>query len=745
MSDVKIGEPVISILGKDMVQGKLKYATDLSFPGMLHGKTVRCPYPHAKVISIDTSKAQKMDGVIAVVTAKDIEGVNLHGQEPFIDQPVLVGEGEIAKMVGDPIAVVAAISEEIAENAIALIEVEYEELEGVHEPEKVLRSPAQHLIHATAFCGDFNLELGDIEQGVKRADFVVEDTYKLPIQEHAYIETESCVAIPEYDGSLTVIGCSHDPHFLRNAIAKSLRLSENSVRVTIPPIGGSFGGKQSITVHILTALLAKKLDRTVKMVLTREESMVVSAKRHPGRVTHRLGATKDGRITFLQVDYLLDGGPYSWATQSVTSFMGIHFAGPYDIPNISIQGKAVYTNNPMAAAFRGYGGPQAVTVTEMQVDRLAKKVGLDPVEFREKNFITEADGQYLDGKVTSNLLLQKAVEKAGPLLAPSEPKKRVGRGVASAVPAFSIGSVGGEGWWRGTGASIEVFRDGSVEIRTGVVEMGTGITTTVAQIVSHELGVSFDNLKVVFANTEGTLKQGPTTGSRSTYTTGHAVRMAAQELRKRLADAAAHKFGIFPSAYNIEFADNSIYFRHEKNNLSNSLAEIAGYCYENGINLAESSWFVCDHAEFGRSYVAAVVDVEVDTVSGEISVLNCIIAHDCGKVINPLNAKAQLIGAGLQGIGYALMEDMVVSKGRVISKSFNDYMVPMSLDVPKIEVVLIEERSPTGPYGARGLAEHATNVTPPALLNAVSNAIGKDITEFPLTPHRVFSLIHDVT
>jgi len=736
-----IGKPVVKLNGYDIVRGKSKYGSDFSLPGMLFAKTCRCPFPHAKVNRIDVSKAAKLNGVMAVATAKDIPGLNLHGFS-ILDQPVLVAEGKTAKMVGDPIAVVAAVSEKIAEQAVKLIDIEYKQFDPIYDPEEVLKSPEKYKIHPSAFCGSYDFEIGDIETGITASDFILEDIYKLPIQEHAYIETESGVAVPEDDGSITIIAGSQDPHYARHSIAKSLGLKETCIRCIVPEMGGSFGGKQQMSVQILIALLALKTSRPVKMVWTREESMLVHAKRHPGRVKHKLGATKDGKITFMQVEYLLDGGAYGATSPNVTFWMGAHFAGPYKIPNISIQGKAVYTNNPVSGAFRGFGGPQAAVVTELQIDRLAKKLQMDPIKFRETNFLTQDDkpgvhGICLDSKVTVREALNEALKRIGPKPSASSTTRKVGRGIAVGMPLYDVAAVSD---LRGVGATVEFFRDGSIEVRSGSVDMGTGLDTVLAQIAANELGLNVEDIKVISGDSQRTPKMGRTVGSRGAYTSGNAVRIAAQELKKRLAEVAAHKFGSYPVTSNLVFSDGNIYDSQARNKAL-SLAKIVDFCYLNGINLVANSWFIADHASIGQAFVAAVIDLEVDIETAETTILNCVIAHDCGRVLNPINAEAQLVGAGIQGIGYALMEKMVVSKGHLKTTTLHDYLIPTSLDIPKIDVVFIEEPSKAGPYGAKGLGEHGLLVTPPALLNAIANAIDRDIIEFPVTPDIVYRIL----
>jgi CO/xanthine dehydrogenase Mo-binding subunit len=739
MTTSKIGAAVPRLEGKAMVKGTLKYASDMSIPGMLFGKTHRSPHPHARIKRIDTTRAEQLPGVVAIVTAEDVEGINLHGRDPMVDQPVLVAIGDVARMVGDPIVAVAAESEKIAEEAANLIEIEYEVLDPIDDPEKVLQAPEDHLIHETAFCGEFDIEKGNPAEGINEADVIVEATYVLPRQEHSYIETESCVVIPEYDGTLAVVGCSQDPHYSRYSISQSLGMRENQVRFVTPPMGGSFGGKQSITVHIICAILAQKTGRPVKMVLTRDESMIVSVKRHPGRVRHRIGATRKGKLTFIEVDYLLDGGPYGWATPGVTFLMGEALISSYDVPHVSIRGRGVYTTNPMSGAFRGFGVLQGTTVTELQIDRLARKLQIDAAEIRRLNFRQDDETDPANA-ANSELVLSTALDEAGEFLQINDSGKLRGRGISFMRPLFDISSVT-EQDCRGTGATIEMLRDGSVEVRSGVVEMGTGITTTLAQITASELGVPIDEVRVVSGDSQRTIKQGPTLGSRSAYASGNAVKLAVEELRNRLAMEAARHLGDDLDEKDIKFENGMAVDRNDQARAVN-IKELTNLCFTNGINLSVDSWFVTDHAEDGHSQVAAVVDVEVAVDTGEVSVLQCIIAHNCGKVLSPLNARGQLIGGALQGIGYALMEEVVALQSEPKTESLTDYLIPTALDAPNIKVFLLEEPYPTGPYGARGLAEHGTDVLPAALLNAVARAIEKEIETFPVTPPRVYNLIH---
>jgi len=548
MKESFIGQSVKSLDAIDKAAGRATYGADITFPGMIHGKVLRSPHPHAVVKRIDFSEALKIDGVLTILTAEDIPGLNRHGL--FIpDQPVLVPVGDKARMVGDPVALVGAETEEIAEDALDIIGVEYEPLEVVEDYDSALTKGGIR-VHEECegnVCGyPWHFERGDVQKAFAEADVIVEDVINAPRQEHAYIEPEAGVAIINYRGEIEIYMATQDPSFVQSSIAKILRFPASKIHVVSPTIGGSFGGKQDILLEPHLALLTLKTGKPVKMMWSREESFLASPKRHPARIHHRMAATKDGSIIALDVNYVTDAGAYASATPLALATTGGTFPGPYDIPNIRISGKALYTNNPISGACRGYGLPQAILATECQVDALSRKLDIDPFEFRLKNALVAGKSKplpyliepmpfiALDSTVSLPQTLMKAKEVAGPLRKPTKPSKKTGRAVCVSMPLFDVSGMPAGGMM-GTNVSVELLTDGTAVVRSSAIEMGQGVTTILAQIAAEELGLTIDRISVILGDTRATPKAGPTVASRLTYCCGNALPKRQSDLHKRVA------------------------------------------------------------------------------------------------------------------------------------------------------------------------------------------------------------------
>jgi CO/xanthine dehydrogenase Mo-binding subunit len=738
-----IGKAIPLFNGEDLVTGRVKFSRDLTLPGMLHAKTLRSPHPHARVIKIDTGPALDLDGVVAVATASDVRGINRYGPR-IPDQPVLVAEGDTVKMVGDPVAVVAAESEETALKATRLVRVDYEILEPVFDPERAC-SEESPLIHSERFQGTYEFVRGDVQKGLSESYLAIEETFYSPRQEHAYLEAEGGIAYLDLDGSLVIYAGMQDPYLVRGTVAQTLGMTEHKVRAILPPMGGALGGKQSVSVHIHIALLTMMTKRPVRMLWDREESLMVHPKRHPARLTCRIGVDRDGKIIAYSVDALFDGGAYAHQSPGIIYWGGMHGAGPYYIPNLSVTGKVVYTNNPPSGAFRGYGGPKFTTALERMCDMASRKLGMDPVEIRRRNALTQEDEPglrevVLDSRVTLNDTIDRALEAAGPRPAPPDisrgrATKRVGRGIACAMPLFDVSSKPIVGL-KGTGAIVEMARDGSVEVRVGVVEYGTGITTVLKQIVAEELNLSVEKIGIVFGDSRLAPKSGPSVGSRAAYACGNAVRQAAVALRNRLVEKAAEIIGAAPCAIRIEGDSVFVQGREHEALTMNTVAERA---INEGVNLTSYVWFEGSHAGEGHTFLTHVADVEVDTETGEVKVLKLVTAHDAGIVLNPLGLRGQLLGGAIQMLGWGLSEDMPAENGKFATSSLGEYLVPTSLDVPEsMPVVHLEDPYPTGPYGAKGAGEHATYACAAAIFNAIADATGLDIRRWPATPSRIW-------
>lgn len=738
-----IGKATPLFNGEELVTGRVKFSRDLTLPGMLHAKTLRSPHPHARVTKIDTEPALGLDGVVAVATARDVKGVNRYGPR-IPDQLVLVAEGDTVKMVGDPVAVVAAETEETALRATQLIRVDYEILEPIFDPERACLEESP-LIHSERFQGTYEFIRGDVQKGLSESHLVLEETFFSPRQEHAYLEAEGGIAYIDLDGTIVIYAGMQDPHLLRGFVAQTLGLNEHKVRAILPPMGGALGGKQSVSVHIHLALLTLMTRRPVRMLWSREESLMVHPKRHPSRLTCRIGVNRAGKIIAYSVDALFDGGAYAHQSPGIIYWGGMHGAGPYYIPNLSIRGKVVYTNNPPSGAFRGYGGPKFTTALERMCDMAARKLRIDTVEIRRRNALTQRDEPglrevVLDSRVTLNDTIDRALEAAGPPPAPPTTSggkviKRVGRGIACAMPLFDVSSKPIVGL-KGTGAIVEMARDGSVEIRIGVVEYGTGITTVLKQIVAEELNISIERIGIVFGDSRLAPKSGPSVGSRASYACGNAVRQAAVTLRQRLAEKAGEIFDVVPGA--VRFEGDLVFPSGRKHEAlkTNELADRAIY---EGVNLTSYVWFEGSHAGEGHTFLTHVADVEVDTETGEVRVLKLVTAHDAGVILNPLGLRGQLLGGAIQMLGWGLSEDMRTDNGKFATSSLHEYLIPTSLDIPEsMPVIHLEEPYPTGPYGAKGAGEHATYACAAAIFNAIADATGLDICRWPATSSRIW-------
>jgi CO/xanthine dehydrogenase Mo-binding subunit len=650
------------------------------------------------------------------------------------------------KMIGDPVAAVAARTKEIADEALDLIEVAYQELPAVTTIEEAL-SPKAPLVHdefERNVCSEYHYVRGDPNRGFAEADLVVEDIFELPRQEHAYLEVEGGLATVDANGVITVMAGSQRPRFIFASICESLSLPGSKVRVVGTPTGGGFGGKADLSMHALVALLAHTTGKAVKLVWTREESFIASTKRHPMIIHAKLGATKDGRLTAFQADILADAGAYASHSLIVVWAAGTYFPGPYHIPNLKIDGMSVYTHNPISGACRGYGQPQAVLVLESLMAEMAARLGLDPVQFRLMNGLKMgmqpgSPRITLDYEPTLPETLEQAMAAAGPKPVPSGPGKRVGRGIASAMPIFDI-STEDVADMRGVGAQIEVFPDGTALVRTGVPEIGSGITTVLAQVAAEELGLPMGWVSVLHGSTESTPDAGPVVASRQAYCSGNAVRLAVADVRGRILEVASDI--LHAPVESLKMEGGRVFVDGESQR-SIRLGEVTTIAHRTGVDLLGKAWFSASHADAGHTFMTSVADVEVDEESGKVRVLKMVNAHDSGKALNPLNVKGQLIGGAMMGLGYALSEDFETEGGQMLFPSrLHDYLYPTPLDGPEVWApVIVEHPYATGPYGAKGVGEHGTDTAPAAILNAIYDAIGARVNRTPALPERVLQAI----
>lgn len=743
------------------VTGSLPFADDREFPGMAYGKVLWSRYPHAEILGVDTSKAEEVPGVIKVLTAQDVPGRNGFGSLPtHPDQPILCKDR--VRYLGDAIALVIAESEDIAKGALSLIEVKYKPLLGVFQPGDSLKtdSPklhpggnvAKHLIHET----------GAVDEVKDRAYIKVQGHYETPAVEHAYLEPEAGIGVMDEDENFTLYAPTQFPFEIKRQLVEVLKLPEEKIRVVVTPLGGGFGGKCDATVEFLLAVGAYAIKRPLKITLTREESLRVSSKRHPYFMDYEVGATKDGKLLYVDAKLLSDAGPYTNLSPRVIDQACIFSCGPYVVPNLRVEGWAVYTNNANCSAFRGFGINQAAVAIETMIDEIARKLGMDPFDLRYLNALDVGDetisGEILKASVGIKETIRLAKEPSYKALKEyqdthSKGSKKIGLGVASGFK--NVGA--GKGKIDDAGAVLELQDNGIVRVRVSAVDMGQGIRTTMAQITAETLGVGIKQLEIITGDTLLTPKHGGAVGERQTLISGNAMLFAAQKFLAALKEKAGDIYDCDPEE--IVLNNDCIL---AGNKMIDTLLGLAGKLQEKGDFLKAEYYYVAPQTfaladvegrksvskEEYRNYPAYAYTtqtaiVEVDTDTGNVRLLKVIAAHDVGRIINPVKIEGQIEGSCSMGQGYALTEEYVVEDGIHKTKTYGRLGIPTILDTPEYEHILVEDPEPNGPYGAKGISEVATVPMTPAILNAIYDAVGVRVTSLPATPDKILSLLQE--
>jgi xanthine dehydrogenase molybdenum-binding subunit len=742
-----IGQSVASQEARAKVTGAAKYTDDYTFPDMLFARTLRAAHPHARILSIDTSAAKALLGVRAVLTHADVPGRNRHGLV-HLDWPVLCDTK--VRYMGDAVAIVAADTEAIAADALALIHVEYEPLGVVADPEYA-RIEAAPLVHEEWPTGNLlkhiKVRHGDIEQGFAQADVIVEREYRTPTTEHAFLEPECAIGVPAgvagHDKLSIYVG-SQIPYQDRHQLAGALNLPESEVRVIGTLIGGGFGGKEDIAGQVHVAMLALATQRPVKMLYTRQESLVFHPKRHATIIRIKTGATRDGRLTAVQAELYGDGGAYASLSDKVMTRATTHATGPYIVPNAKIDCYAMYTNNPVSGAFRGFGVTQSAFAVEQNMDLLAAELGIDPITFRTLNAqrvgAVTATGQLLResvGLLDSLDKVYQTMQAATPALdgafrwAWRDGTKAYGWGVACAYKNTGLGG----GAPDKSGVEVEAFEDGSFEVRTSSADMGQGLVMVVAQCAAEELRVPYERVRVLLSDTDKTPNGGPTTASRQTYVTGNAARLAASTLRDAMTQVAAEVLDMPPS--HIRFEEGLV--RCEEQNIQ--IGEIVTWMKRQGLRAASLYEYTAPQTQplgtggdmhFAFSYATQSALVEVDLETGEIKVLKIVGGHDVGRAINPLALQGQIEGGMVMALGNCLTEAYITEDGVPWSRLLARYKMPSIRHSPEIISHIIEAPTADGPYGAKGVGEIASINTTPAIANAIANAVGVRVYSLPV-------------
>ena len=726
MTENSVGKSITRVDARDKVTGEAMYSGDLSMKDMLHMKILMAERPHARVVAVHIEKALTAPGVVAVYTSKDVP-VNEYGLQ-IPDQPVLCGPDsskpytDIVRFVGDQIAVVVAGSEAEAAAAIKLIKVDYEDRPALTDPRTAMRSDAP-ILHPdrgdTNECVHYKIRKGDVDKAFAKADVIVEGEYHTPVQEHAYLQPEAGLAYIDEEGRLTVASAGQWTHADREAIAHSLDLQIDMVRVIYPAIGGAFGGREDMSVQIVLALAAWKLQRPVKIIWSRRESMIGHGKRHEAYITAKWGATRDGKLVAAESTLVGDGGAYMYTSNKVLGNAAITSTGPYFIPNVKVDVYGVYTNNVPGAAFRGFGAPQALFMAESQMNKLAEKLGMDPVEFRLINALRDGDTLGVGTPAPNPVSIVECIESARDNFNWKKKKAKTvggkkspivrGRGFAAGFKnvGFSFGYQ--EHCW----AKVEIHGNGRMErviLHHAGAEVGQGTHTVMIQMAAHVLGVSESMVEIRTSDTATQGNPGSASASRLTFMAGNSVKGAAE--------AALEKWNLEERPAIAEFkylAPRTTPFNKE-----------TGYSTPN----------------FQYAYVAQAAEVEIDTDTGHLRVIRITSADDVGKAINPDLVVGQIEGAVVQAHGYSVMEEYKTKDGKVLTDQLSTYLIPTIWDIPeKVDSVVVEVPDPNGPWGARGMGELPFLPVAPAIAAAIHDATGVWISEFPFTPERVLKAL----
>jgi CO/xanthine dehydrogenase Mo-binding subunit len=746
----QVGKPLVRTDAPGKADGRTRYAGDHVMPGMLHAKVLRSPQASARLKRLDASAARALDGVACVLTGADLPDqlapTDIPGQTGRkrleTDQQVLVRNR--VRYHGEPLALVAAETLAIAEKAMDLIDYELEPLPGVFDPLEAMKAGAPLVQGTDNVVANYKVRKGDAAKGFEAADRVIENTFRTPFQEHAFLEPEVGLAwVDENDVINIRMSTQVIEHF--RFIAEAVGVPHNKVRILGSLVGGGFGGKEDITVEVYLALLAQATGRPVRLAYTREDSFFGHGKRHPFVITHRTGVTKDGKITALEVDITADAGAYVFLSPYVLLYGTVAAPGPYRVDNVKVDARAVATNNMYTSAFRGFGAVQACAAHEQQMEEIAAALGLDSRELRRRNFIKTGDTTVTGFAIESAAWTEECMERAWAALGeptPDDGPIKTGRGVATYQQSY-----GRITWLHDTSeAWVGVEMDGTVVVRSGVTDIGAGQVSALGQIAAELLGVGLEDVTIYNSDSAVTPLAGTTTATRALYMTGNAVRQAAEAIRERLAARAAQAFGVAPAE--VDMAESKV-FAVDRPDKVMDFKDLVAICASEGIHRSELVMFRAPFTDpidpetgQGRvhpdyAYGAHAVEVSVDTETGEVRVLKSIGAHDVGQAINPQAVAGQIEGGTAQGQGYALSEEMVYQEGQLMTPSFSEYLIPTAMDMPEVESIILESRSGLGPFGAKGIGEPAMTAVAPAIANAVADAIGVRIFELPITPERI--------
>jgi len=746
-----IGKRQASVDAQAKARGEARYAADIRLPGMLWGKILRSKHPHARVLHIDTSRAEKLPGVKGVITAKDLPDKKFGFVRTSADQYPLARDK--VRYIGDEVAAVAAIDEDIAEEALDLIRVDYEVLPAVFDPLEAMAPEAPQLHEGVSNNISVRLswELGSIEEGFRRSDLVRQDTFFTQGVNHCPLEPHACVVSYEPPDRLSVWASTQGVFYLRNQLSRVLDLPLENIRVINTCVGGAFGGKiELFPFHVCAAVLAQKTGKPVKMVCTREEVFTTTRRRHPMIIQLKTGIKRDGTLVAVQARVILDGGAYNSTGPVATYLPGAFLCLPLKSENIKYEGIRVYTNKPVCGAQRGHAVPQIRFAVESQLDILARSLNLDPIELRLKNGV-HAGEITLNKQVITSCGLSDCLEKIrGPF---NRLKSSQNKGIGLATASFVSGATYHLFFTKEAfaNARLEAHEDGSVTLTTGAADIGQGSDTVLAMIVAEELGIGIDKVRLVTADTDLTPYDWGSGSSRVTYQVGHAVRRAAVELRDRIFQTISPYLDARPEELiarrgeimvarrpdlKISFAQAVSLTKKRYDN--QPLVGIGHFQPEEGkVDLKTGQGNTSPAYSFG----AQLAEIKIDRELGKVRVSRMTVAHDCGRALNPLAVEGQIEGSIAMAHGQALYEEIVQDKGQTLNPDFLNYRLPTVRDVPEVEIMLVESIDPRGPFGAKESGEGIIVSTIPAIANAIADATGIHLSSLPFSPEKLLKAL----
>jgi 4-hydroxybenzoyl-CoA reductase alpha subunit len=758
-----IGERLPRVDAKEKVTGKAKYAADYSLPDMLWCKLLRSPYPHARILNIDASRAERLPGVKAVVTGKDFGGWTWGWMPATRDEPPLAVDR--VRYMAEAVAGVAAIDEDVAEEACELVKVDYEELPGVFDPEEAMEdgAPSVHDYVENNISVEYHWSFGDVEKAFAESHVTREDRFRTSRATHGYLEPPAILACYDPSGYITVWAAKQSPYFHYRHLAACFKLPLSRVRVVQPFIGGGFGGTKndSLAGDFCAVLLSKMTGRPVKYVETMEEELVTSRRRHSMIVYSKMGVDKEGRLTAIHHRVIADGGGYTAVGPLSMYLAGFMTTLPYKLPNFKYDAYRVFTNNPIGAAMRGHGITHTRFAAEIQMEMIAEELGIDPVEMRMRNAIDNPQAGTVYETINKVTLktcgIKECINEAieDPIWRERDRTQRDEGGISWGAGLSSTSYLGGarQMGHQACAAIVRICEDGTVNLITGATDCGQGSDTVLSMIAAEELGVKLESIDIKRVDTAYTPVDPGTYGSRVTILAGQATQKAARQAKKQLLEAAAKTWQVEPEDVEIREGKVFVISDPEKSMPFYRLARIACYSGTGAVILGTGySSYGVEPLDLDRgignggtsySFTAQTAMVGVDMETGKITVTDFVIASDCGRLLSPIAAEGQIEGGAIQGMGQTLYEDFMMDRGKTLNPTFLDYKMPTSTDVPNIRLIDVVTNDPDGPFGAKEASEGSIVSTPPAVVSAIHDATGVWFKELPITPEKVVEALRE--